>query len=276
MMSFPDWQRPTDHDPLTTAGRGGGLSRSALLVGEVALSLTLLLGAGLLVRTLGNIRDVDLGFETASVERFRVSVPETRYDSLGVIAFLEEMEATLAEIPGVRSAGWGFGVPLASGSISTTINFLDRPELSPADRVSIDIRPSSVGFLDATGMTLQKGRWIAPSDRYGEPGVAVINEALATEYYPGGDPIGKTLKADISWGFEDTPPVTIVGIVKDVVKASPVAPPSPAIYLANAQFGANTGYVSLSLEAGVATAIPQARTAISDMDPALAIWNVTM
>lgn len=250
-------------------------SRSLLLVAEVALSLTLLLGTGLLVRTLGEIRAVELGFETENVERFRISLPDARYDSLQIWTFLERMEGELTSIPGVRAAGWGFGVPLASGSITTSINFLDQPDVPEADRQSVEVRPSSPGFLDATGTRLVRGRWFNGDDRYGTPGVAVINEAAVRRFYPDRDPIGLDVQADVSWSFEATPPLTIVGIVGDVIRTSPTEAPAPALYLPNSQFGANTGYFSLRLESGVSSAIPGARRVIADLDPSLAIWNTT-
>lgn len=261
--------------PRRVAGdRQAETSRAALLVAEVALSLTLLLGTGLLIRTLGEIRDIDLGFETEGIERFRVSIPDTRYDSLAVGDLLEEMEAKLTAIPGVEVAGWGFGVPFASGSIGTTVSFLDRPELPPFDRPELSVRPASPGFLAATGTRLARGRWFESTDRYGAERVAVINEAVVRTYFPDSDPIGVQIDADVSWGFENVAPFTIVGVVEDVIRVGPTELPEAAVYLPNAQFGVNTGYVSLRLRPGVETVIPQAREVVATLDPSLAIWNV--
>jgi len=253
----------------------GGRSRSALLVVEMALSLTLLLGTGLLLRTLAEIRAVDLGFETTGIERFRISVPDSRYDSLQIVAVLGEIEVAMNAIPGVQAAGMGFGVPLSSGGIFTSARALDVPELRPQDRLSIDFRPSSVGFLRATGTTLVRGRWFDQDDVYGAQGVAVINESAVRMHFPDRDPLGLMMQADVSWSFAETPPLMIIGIVEDVVKAGPTDAPVPAMYIPNAQFGANSAYVSLRLRPGTASVIPEARKALAALDPSLAIWNAT-
>ena len=138
-----------------TAGRRhGGRSRSLLLAGEVALSLTLLLGAGLLMRTLERMGAVDLGYDTERIERFRVSLPDARYDSIAVGDFLEQLQDELAGLPQVAAAGWGFGVPLASGNISASTILHDREPVPPPDQPVFQIRPVTTGFLEATGTRL--------------------------------------------------------------------------------------------------------------------------
>jgi putative ABC transport system permease protein len=258
-----------------SAGGGrSGLSRSVLVAGEVALSLALLLGAGLLFRTLVEIRRVDLGFEAEAAERFRISVPDSRYDSLGVVRFLDELEARIGTVPAVVAVGSGFGVPLASGSIGTSVQLLDRPAVDPADRPGVAIRPASPGFLDATGTPLLAGRWLDASDRYGAEGVAVINRAAALRFYPDVDPIGRRLQVDVSWGFAETPPLTIVGVIGDVRTESATDEPAPAVYLSNAQFAANSLYVWMRLRPGAETAIPEVRRILEDMDPEMAMSTV--
>ena len=258
-----------------TSGRSGaGASHSLLLVGEVALSLSLLVGAGLLFRTFQEIRAVDLGFATESVERFRISAPESRYDSLSGPRFFGELEARLSRIPGAEAVGMGFGVPMSSGSISTSVSFLDRAELPPPDRPNLAVRPSSPGYLEVSGTPLVRGRWFTFDDAYGAEPVVVINKTAADLYYPDTDPIGRRVRADISWGFEDEPGRTIVGIVGDVRARSATAEPMPALYVPNAQFAAGSMYVSMRLADGVESLMPDTRSAIAAMDPELAITNV--
>lgn len=255
--------------------RGAGLSRSVLVAGEVALSLVLLLGAGLLFRTLVEIQRVDYGFEVADTERFRLSVPSSRYDSLGVVQFLGALEEGLGGLPGIDAVGLGFGVPLAAGSISTSVAFLDRPEVPEFERPEVDIRPASHGFLAATGTPLRSGRWISREDLYGSEPVAVINEAALRAHFPGVDPIGRQLRADISFGFATPEAVTIVGVVGDVRTEGATADPAPAVYLPNAQLGMSAVYVWMRLRSGVATAMPETRALLREMDPEIAITSAT-
>lgn len=258
----------------TGGGRGTGLSRSLLLTGEVALSLALLLGAGLLFRSLLEIRSVDLGFRTEGVERFRVSTPESRYDVEGTLRFFRELESSLAALPEVEAAGLAFGVPLAPGSISTSVRLLDRPEVPPPERPQAALRPASPGYLGAAGLELVRGRWITPADRREAEGVAVLNAAAARAFYPEGDPLGKRLGMDVTWGFAESVPMTVVGVVGDVRGESATLADEPAVYVPNAQLGVDLMFVTLALAPGADGAMPAARSVIRELDPALAITNV--
>jgi putative ABC transport system permease protein len=268
--------------PLTASGdggrrtvgrRGSSLSRSVLLCAEVALSLVLLLGAGLLFGTLRSIGAQDLGFATERVERFRLSLPESRYDTEAALRFYDELEDRLVALPGVLAAGSAFGVPLGSGRIHTSASLLDRPPVDPADLPSFSIRPASVGYREAIGLPLVRGRWFEDPDVHGAAGVAVLNQAAADAYYPDADPIGRRLQMDLSWGFDEEPERTIVGIVGNARSFSATEPDDPTVYVPNAQMGVEVLYVTVRLEPGVPSALPAARDLLADMDPSLAPTN---
>lgn len=261
-------------DRRTTGSRRAGTFRSLLLVGEVALSLSLLLCAGLLLRTLDEARAVELGYRTEGVERFRISIPESRYDSLAVPRFFEQLEQGLQELPEIQSVGLGFGIPLSSGNITSSFQLLDRPEVAPADRESMPVRLVSPGYLAASGMSLARGRWFTFDDRRSTQPVAVINQATADLYFADSDPIGTQIALDISWGFDDEPARTIVGVVANTRGRSPTQAPEPAAYVPNAQFAANSMYATLQLEPGVASAMSEAREVLSALDPDLAVTDV--
>ncbi len=269
--------RPASSSGRRWTGRGAGAdrARSLLLIGEVALSLTLLLGSGLLLRTLSEMGRVDLGFDVERIERFRVSLPEARYDSLAIASFFRELETELARLPGVEAAGWGFGVPLASGTIGASTRLLDRPPVEAVDRPEFNVRPSTPGFLQATGTRLVRGRWFDDGDRFETQPVAVINEAAVRRYYPDRDPIGRRLRPDVSWNLDAARTYTIVGVVEDVSRFGPREAPAPAVYMPNTQFAASTGYMSLRLRAGATTALADARRVVAAMDPELAIWDAS-
>ena len=167
-----------------------------------------------------------------------------------------------------------FGVPLASGNMSTSVRLLDRPELPPAERPELDIRPTSPGYLEAAGVRLLRGRWFTSEDTRAAPGVVVVNETAVRVHYADVDPIGRRLRADVSWGFADDMERTIVGVVADTRTHSVTAAPTAALYLPNAQFAANSVYVSLRLRPGHASAMQEARAVIGELDPALAVTDV--
>jgi predicted permease len=248
--------------------RQGGWSRSLLLSGEVALSLVLLLGAGLLFRTLGEIRSVDLGYQMERVERFRISTPSSRYDTEAALRFFDELEGRLVDLPGVEAVGHGFGVPFASGSINAGITVRERPDDEPP---SVDVRPSSPGYLGTMGMTLVRGRWIEPDDRRDREPVAVINEAAAQALFPGDTPLGKRIALSVTWGFDDEPDRTVVGVVGDIRAREATAPDVPTVYVPNAQIGANNLYFTLRTSPGAPSMLTPARDIVRDLDPELAI-----
>jgi putative ABC transport system permease protein len=253
-------------------GRGTGVLRSLLLSGEVALSLMLLLGAGLLFRTLGEMRDVELGFAVEQVERFRISLPDARYEDGDAVArFMERLEGQLRTLPEVAGVGIVFGAPLASGSMSTDIEFLDREEVPPQDRPSVGVRPASPGYLDAAGIPLMRGRWFRADDTRSEEPVVVLSQTAAARFYGDDDPIGKQIRLSISWGYDDEPSRTIVGVVGDVRTQDITEEDRPAAYIPNAQFGAGEGVVTMRLRDGAETALTAARSVVSELDPELAL-----
>ena len=252
-------------------GRGGGLSRSALLSGEVALSLLLLLGAGLLFGTLRSIRATELGYSPERVERFRLSLPDSRYDTPAAMRFLEELEQRLNALPQVAVAGTAFGAPLSSGSLNTSVNLLDREEVPPPDRPNLDVRPASPGYREALDIPLVRGRWFTFEDVRDSEGVVVINQAAAASLYPGMDPVGRRLRLDMSWGYDDEGPRTIVGVVGDTRNGGATEADEPSAYVPNAQLGANVQYVTMRLVPGAASALPAARETLASMDAELAI-----
>jgi len=258
----------------TRGGRRGALSRSLLLSGEVALSLMLLLGAGLLFGTLRQIRGADLGFDAERVERFRLSLPESRYDVHAIVAFFEELERGLVALPEVDAAGSAFGAPLGSGNISTGVEFPERDPVDAADQPEIAIRPSTPGYLEAMGIPLVRGRWFEASDRRENEAVAVINRAAADAFYPGEDPIGHRIVLHASFGFDDEPPRTIVGVVGDTRSSEVTEPDVPTAYVPDAQFATGNLYVTLRLARGTRTALPAARALLASMDPELAVTDV--
>jgi ABC-type antimicrobial peptide transport system permease subunit len=105
--------------------------------------------------------------------------------------------------------------------------------------------------------------------------VAVINQAAVDRFWADADPIGRRIEPQVSWGFNEAPPLTIIGVVQDVLTGGPTDEPDPAIYLSNMQFGAGSGYMSLRLEPGVESAITEVRSLLRALDPSLAIWDVT-
>jgi putative ABC transport system permease protein len=189
--------------------RAGNLARRALVVGEMAIALTLLAGAGLLIRSLRELQQVDPGFRAENVLTFQVALPETRYaDEAQRTAFFERALEGIRATPGVTAAGLTSVLPFGGGwsTGSFTVEGYQPKENEPNPWG--DQRIVSPGFDRALGVSLVKGRFIDERDVAGAPLVAVVDEELVRRYWPNEDPIGKRISEDEGvW-------LTVVGVVR--------------------------------------------------------------
>jgi putative ABC transport system permease protein len=169
-------------------GRGGQL-RSGLVVGQMALAMVLLAGAGLLVRSFAQLRRVDPGFRSEGALSFRISLPETAYAEGGRrAAFFDELLTRLGALPGVRSAGAVSGLPLSGTRFSFTFEVAGRPPLPLAQQPSMEVRVATADYFKAMGIALKRGRGFERRDAAGAPPVVLLSEAAVRRFFPGEDP----------------------------------------------------------------------------------------
>lgn len=189
----------------------------ALLVVEVALATTLLVGAALLIRSLSELTRVDPGFQTGQLLTMELGVPYSRYDGEGRKRFLREMRDNLSGLPGVRSATVGLVLPMLGSSWSSIFIVGDRPEPARADLPNSLFTPVSPEYLETFEIPLLRGRLFARSDVSDGPDVVVVNKTLADHFWPDENPIGKRLKQ--GWPENEgefNPWREVVGVVGDV------------------------------------------------------------
>jgi putative ABC transport system permease protein len=199
----------------TTAGSGPRRLRSSLVVAEIALSLILLVGAGLLIKSFFRLQEVDAGFRPDGVLTVRISLPENRYSRPEQIrVFIRDLMARTQKLPGVEAAGGASSLPL-SGSGSSGTTTVDSKAVSPENSTpEADWRVVTPGYFSAMGIRLIRGRLFDDRDTETSAPVAIIDETLARMYWPGEDPIGKRLHRG---GLRSTRPwSTIVGVVGHV------------------------------------------------------------
>jgi putative ABC transport system permease protein len=258
----------------TDAGPSGRRARELLLGGEVALSLILLVGAGLLLRTLGRLHDVDPGFRTEGITRFTLGLPESAYpDMESVAGFFETLEARLAALPGVESVGSTFGAALGSMNATGNTTVEGRPEPSPGEEIEALFRPVTPGYLATMGIPVLGGRGIEDSDRAGSLEVALVNQTLARELFPGEDPLGKRVRVEVDFGF-GSPYRTVVGIVGDTRMRSLTQEPLGAFYVPQRQAGPAYLTVALRSRPGAGPLLPGIRREVDAMDPNLPLVGV--
>jgi predicted permease len=263
-------------------GSGGRRDRlrSALVVGEIALALVLLTGAGLLIRSAIALNDVDPGFDPRGVLVGRVSLPASGYDSAAVVqqAF-ERIDERLAQAPGVTAAGLSSSAPFEGSGDNGLI-----PEGRPLEikyAIPADFRLVTPGYIPAMGLRLRAGRRFTPEDRAGAELVMLVNETLARRAWPGQDPIGKRV-ACCEAGPDGLPKwKTVVGVVSDV-HARGLGREAPAeFYLPMAQAPkAAWRWIDRTMTLAVRTsgdpiaAAPAMRDAVWGLDRSLPVYNI--
>ena len=224
----------TANEALREGGRHGGGPRArralaTLVVAEVALSLVLLTGAGLLIRSFMRLQNIDPGFRPAGVLTARVSLPGARYPDSQAAAFFQTALDKVRQLPGVKDAAAISFLPLAGPGMATSFYRTDRPTPPDGQLPSTEVRPITPNFFKTMGIAQRAGRDIADTDRGDAPLVAVVNEELVRRVFPGEDPLGKRLQVAI--GRTGLMNVEIVGVVGNIKFASLAAETRPAVFI---------------------------------------------
>jgi len=244
--------RHVTHDALKEGGRGGTAGagsqrlRGTLVVAEVALSLTLLVGAGLLIRSFLRLQDVDTGFRPEGVLTMRISLPSEKYAKIEQNrTFFRELLAQIRRLPGVDAAGGATGLPLSGAGWSGTTT-LDSQAVQPQDASpEADQRPVFPGYFEALAIPLVRGRYFEQRDNETGAPVAIIDETMANTYWPKEDPIGKRIKQG---GRQSSQPWrTIVGVVRHVRYRTLESPSRVEFYWPYDQTSFPLGSMSLAI-----------------------------
>jgi len=213
---------------------GVGRMRSALVVGEVALAVILLAGAGLLIRSFSALHDVALGFRPEKLLVMETSVPTS--DSLAsarsAARFYKSLSTEIAVLPGVSAVGATREVPGKAGSSGDyRVDHLPEPGETNDPRAVFSV--VTPGTFAALGIPIESGRDFNEADQYDAPFTVIINQALARKTFPGRDPIGHTLNCGLD--FESMKHMKIIGVVGDVRQFGPATAPWPEIFMPNEQ-----------------------------------------
>ncbi|MCG6957582.1 MAG: ABC transporter permease [Gemmatimonadetes bacterium] len=226
------------HDALRVGGgergatRAGQGLRRALVVAQVALAVVLITGSGLMLRTVANLRHVDMGFTTKHVLTLRLNPRPSVYDTGEKrVAFYKELLSRVDDLPGVSAAAAAYSIPMTGGGNTWSILIEGQPAANVGDAPAEPVQRVTPGYLRALGLTLVKGRWINDADDATSIPVVVVSESMARKYWPGEDPLGKRMKV-FSEGW---PWMQVVGVVNDVRHRGPGAEPRPRWYVPYAQ-----------------------------------------
>ena len=258
-------------DSRAGSGRGGSRVRAALVVAEIALSVVLLLGAGLLMRTFINIHSVDAGFEPRGVLTMRLTLPRERYPGEAAGAFFDRLVERLSGIPGVQSVSAASQFPpMGVFDIQFTLEARPTP---PGTIQNALITVATPTFFETLRVPMRGGRTFSAADRLDSPPVMIVNQAFAARYLPGLDPIGQRLT--IGDPTPGRPWATIVGVVADYRNSGSMRPVRPAIYMPVRQQTAwNQLFVLVRGTGAPAALLPSVREAVRSLDPEQPIYAV--
>ena len=210
-------------EALKEAGRRAGSSghrnrlRSALVVSEIALTLVLLVCAGLLTRTVLRLRNVDTGFDSTNILAMNIGLPAVKYPKPeNQIAFFKQVTERLAALPGVKAAGTTSVLPLSDNFDGRGLLVEDQPK-PRGEEISVDLYVTTPGYLKAMDIKTINGRELTDGDTADSPKVALINQTMAAQLWPNQNPLGKRISFP---GSEKNPQPwrTIVGVTNDVAQ----------------------------------------------------------
>lgn len=255
-------------------GRGRRL-RSGLVVAEVALGLTLLVGAGLLIRSFDALRSTDPGFRVERTLTARMAFPSQRYpEREAIVPAVRELEARLAGQPGVVGVGTTSILPLSNLVHDMSLAIEGRMP-APGEEPATDYRVVTPGYFRAIGLTVLRGRGVTEGDVEGSLPVAVISQALARSHFEGENPIGQRVRVG-NVHDPEAPWWTIVGVVASSRHRQLDQAPEPEIFLPLAQRQDRGLTLVVHTESDPAAVVPLVRDAARAVDPDMALNLATV
>ena len=254
-----------------TDSRGGRRVRAMLIVAEVALSVILLVGATLLLRSFWQLTSVDPGFDTRQILSFQLAVPPARYPSAAIPLFFETLYERLRALPGVREVGAVNILPM-SGSYSCDGFQIVGRIVKTGDEACAEARSANRGYFDAMGIRLLRGRLFTDADLAKRPHVVIINETMAQQFFPGENAVGQRL---IYSSRRQQDAREIVGIVASVRHFGLKRDPTPEFYVPQYQPPVyNNMTVVMRIDGDPLSLVGQVRSEVRALEPLAPIHNV--
>jgi predicted permease len=243
----------------------------AFVVTQVALSLLLLVGAGLFVRTLINLQRIPTGFNQENAMLFKVDTSATGYKQKDpkLPALLREVEDKVKTIPGVQAASFAY-FTFHQGSWTSPAFSREQPDVSP-DRDSLRNNIVGPDFFAAMGIPLVQGRGFGPQDTASSQKVAVVSESMAQLFFPSGSPVGKRFGID---GPDSTEAIEVIGVVKDAKYGDLTETASPIAYYPYSQLPDVLGNLVVRFSGPASAVVPQVRQTIKQINRNLPIDDV--
>lgn len=261
---------------LQGSGKQGGSSARAvlpkiLMVVQVGLSLVLLVGAGLFLRTLQSLREVDVGFNRTHLLMFRLDASTAGYEKNKYAGVYERVTGLIRNLPGVRAATFSHIALLGNGMASSSVYIDGRP--TPTGRgTSPSFNRVESTFFETYQMPLVTGRLFTARDDEGAPKVAVINQTMARTYFGTENPVGQFFHQGRN--PENNPPIEVVGVVRDAHYSDLRSAVPPTVFISYRQDPTNVGNFAVRTDGDPAALTTAVRKIVQDVDPNLPVANV--
>ena len=245
--------------------------RSLLVVAQLALSIVVLIGAGLCIKSLRNLLSIDPGYQSQNVVTIPLELDEKKYDEVHGASFQREVFMRLSTIPGVQSLSYGLVMPI-SGSRYVSSIFVEGKQPLPNEQMAFDASVVGPRYHETMGIPLLEGRGFTEQDKAGAPPVVIINEALAQRLFPNQSALGKRLSLKTN-----SPGLEIIGVTRSVKYQELTESPLPHFDLPAMQRGYDS-YTNIVLRVnGNATpTIPEVRNVLLGLDPTLDVKDITL
>ena len=272
--------KPNLVESLKESGRSSGPAasrnrlRGLLVVSEIALTLVLLVCAGLLIRTVLRLRSVDTGFNGQNVLAMTVGLPSIKYPKPeDQIAFYKQVTERIAALPGVKATGTTSVLPLSGNFDGRGLRVEDQPKVR-GEEISVDLYITTPGYLRAMEISLLQGRAINDQDTAESFKVALINKTMAAQLWPNQDPIGKRIGFP---GSEKNPQPwrTVIGVVSDVSQYALDKTPPMQIYVPHSQFPTGFSTIVVKTQSDPLSMISAVRHEVLAVDKDQAVFQIT-
>jgi predicted permease len=273
---LPSWHasKPQLQEALDQGGRASGAGvgrqnfRRLLVVFQVSVAVILVIGAGLLIKTFWQLRQVDPGFKSEHVLSLTITLPQAKYsDNTQINNFYNQLIERIQNLPGVRSAAIAYDHPLQANWVDGFA--IEGKPVSDTTDLSANFNPVSYDYFRTLGTSVLRGRQFTAQDDPDHPGVAIVNEAFARRYFPNEEVIGQRLRPNPPariWQNRKLTSFEIVGIARDVKSAGLKADPEPTYYIPASQAPLPDMSILVRAEGDPTSLVPSLRGAVLSID----------
>ena len=256
----------------SSAGVSGGRMRAVLLVSEVALVLSLLIGSALMIKSFRRLQSVNLGFDPERLLTLELGLPRQKYkEPYQITTFIGEVIRKVGALPGVEAAASSIAIPLSGNLQVLDFGIADHPPLPPGQVNEAESQAVSPSYFQTIGVPLLRGRLFTDLDSKDSTPAMIISEAMARRYFPGEDPIGKRVT------LEDPKAghwFTIVGIVGNVRQSAVNLEPYPQMYTMYAQTPQLTTALIVKANSDPRRLVESIREEVASVDPEQPLYNI--